>query len=114
MDISARAISLADRPQWAIWVTSVRMRGCGLMRRRGFLGFVGAAVACPFSQLRTSLIPESHADDRGIHHLHRRVTTGGQCIHDPVPDASPPPPDEAIVTSGAGTVVLRQVAPWRT
>jgi len=26
MDISARAISLADRPQWAIWVTSVRMR----------------------------------------------------------------------------------------
>jgi hypothetical protein len=55
-----------------------------------------------------------HADDRGIDHLHRRVTTGGQCIHDPVPDASPPPPNEAIVTSGAGTVVLRQVAPWRT
>ena len=26
MDISARAISLADRPQWAILVTSVRMR----------------------------------------------------------------------------------------
>src|SRR6266480_2547710 len=26
MDISARAISLADRPQWAIWVTRVRMR----------------------------------------------------------------------------------------
>ena len=26
MDISARAISLTDRPQWAIWVTSVRMR----------------------------------------------------------------------------------------
>src|SRR5262249_21539624 len=26
MDISARAISLPDRPQWAIWVTSVRMR----------------------------------------------------------------------------------------
>src|SRR5204862_8020242 len=26
MDISARAISLADRPQRAIWVTSVRMR----------------------------------------------------------------------------------------
>jgi hypothetical protein len=26
MDISARAILLADRPQWAIWVTSVRMR----------------------------------------------------------------------------------------
>jgi len=26
MDISARAFSLADRPQRAIWVTSVRMR----------------------------------------------------------------------------------------
>jgi hypothetical protein len=26
MDISAPAASLADRPQWAIWVTSVRMR----------------------------------------------------------------------------------------
>src|SRR5690349_16108358 len=26
MDISARAISLADRPQWTIWVTSVRTR----------------------------------------------------------------------------------------
>jgi hypothetical protein len=26
MDISARAISLRDRPQWAMWVTSVRMR----------------------------------------------------------------------------------------
>ena len=26
MDISARAISLPDRPQWAIWVTSVRKR----------------------------------------------------------------------------------------
>src|SRR5690242_20331457 len=26
MDISARASSLADRPQWAMWVTSVRTR----------------------------------------------------------------------------------------
>src|ERR1700694_1247385 len=26
MDISARAFSLSDRPQWASWVTSVRMR----------------------------------------------------------------------------------------
>ena len=26
MDISAHAISLAERPRWAIWVTSVRMR----------------------------------------------------------------------------------------
>ena len=26
MDISARAFSLAKRPRWEIWVTSVRMR----------------------------------------------------------------------------------------
>ena len=26
MDISARAVSLSDRPRWASWVTSVRMR----------------------------------------------------------------------------------------
>ncbi len=29
-----------------------------------------------------------HAHDGGIDHLHRRVMTGGQCIHDPVPYAS--------------------------
>jgi len=55
-----------------------------------------------------------HAHDRGIDHLHRRVMTGGQRIRNLVPDASPPPPNEAIVASGAGTVVLRQVTPWRT
>ena len=55
-----------------------------------------------------------HAHDRGINHLHRRVMTGSQCIHDLIPDASLPPPNEAIVTSGAGTIGLWQVAPWRT
>src|SRR3974390_3458164 len=55
-----------------------------------------------------------HTDDGGIDHLHCRVVTGSQRIHDPVPDASPPPPNEAIVTGGAGTVGFWQVAPWRT
>ena len=55
-----------------------------------------------------------HAHDGGIDHLHRRVMTGGQRIHDLVPHASPPPTNEAIVTSGAGTIGLWQVAPWRT
>src|SRR5271169_118555 len=55
-----------------------------------------------------------HTDDGGINHLHRRVMTGSQRIHDPVPDASPPPPNEAIVTGGTGTVAFREVAPWRT
>jgi hypothetical protein len=55
-----------------------------------------------------------HAHDGGIDHLQRRIMTSGQRIHDLVPDASPPPPNEAIVTSGAGTIILWQVAPWRT
>jgi hypothetical protein len=42
-----------------------------------------------------------HAHDGGIDHLHGRVVTGGQCIHDPVPDASLPPTDKAIIPSGA-------------
>jgi hypothetical protein len=40
MDISARAISLADRPQWAIWVTSVRKR-----RERPILHLVSNPLA---------------------------------------------------------------------
>jgi hypothetical protein len=46
--------------------------------------------------------------------MHRRIMTGGQRIHDPVRDASPPPPNEAIVTNGAGTIGFREIAPWRT
>jgi hypothetical protein len=55
-----------------------------------------------------------HAHDAGIDHLHCRVMTGDQRIHDLVPHASPPPTNEAIVASGAGTIGLWQVAPWRT
>jgi len=45
-----------------------------------------------------------HAYDRGIDHLSRRVMTGGQRTHDLVPDAGPPPTNEAVVTGGAGTI----------
>ena len=55
-----------------------------------------------------------HPDNGGINHLHRRVVTGSKRIHDAVPDASPLPPNEAIVKSGAGTIGFREVAPWRT
>ena len=37
--------------------------------------------------------------------------TGGQRIHDLVPDASLPPVNEAIIASGAGTMGFRQIAP---
>ena len=35
----------------------------------------------------------------------------GQRLHDPVPDAGPPPANEPIVASGTGSVGLRQIAP---
>jgi hypothetical protein len=55
-----------------------------------------------------------HAHNGSIDHLHRRVMSCGQRIHDPIPNAGPPPPDEAIITSGTGTIGLRQIAPWCT
>jgi hypothetical protein len=55
-----------------------------------------------------------YADDRGIDHLHRRIMSGSQRIHDPVPDASPPPANKAIVASRMGTVAVWQIAPWCT
>jgi hypothetical protein len=47
-----------------------------------------------------------HAHNGGINHLHRRVMTGSQRIHDLVPDASLPPTNEANVTGRAGTIGL--------
>ena len=32
-----------------------------------------------------------HVDDGGIDHLHRRIVSHRQRIHDLIPDASPPP-----------------------
>ena len=52
-----------------------------------------------------------HAHDRRIDHLHRRIMSSGQHLHDPVPDAGPPPANEPIVASGTGSVGLRQIAP---
>jgi hypothetical protein len=43
-----------------------------------------------------------HAHDRRIDHLHRRIMSGRQRIHDPVPDTGPPPANEAI--GGMGDV----------
>ena len=57
-----------------------------------------------------------HTHDGGINHLHRRIMACGQRIHDLVPDASPRPANEAIVTSGEDHRSLagsRQGAPER-
>jgi hypothetical protein len=39
--------------------------------------------------------------------------SAGECAHDLGPDARSSPANEAIVTSGVRTEVVRQVAPWR-
>jgi hypothetical protein len=39
--------------------------------------------------------------------------TGDQRIHDLVSNASPPPTNEAIIASDAGTIGHRQIAPER-
>src|SRR5262245_46220481 len=54
-----------------------------------------------------------HADNRRVDHLQGGVMSAGQCAHDPGPDARSSPANEAIVTSGVVTEVVRQVAPWR-
>ena len=54
-----------------------------------------------------------HAHDRRINHLHGRFMSGGQRLHDLVPDASPPPADQAVVASRIGSVDFREIAPRR-
>jgi hypothetical protein len=56
---------------------------------------------------KTALL-KKQGHDGGIDHPHRRVMTGSKRIHNLVPDASLPPPNEAIVTGGVGTIGRRQ------
>jgi hypothetical protein len=51
-----------------------------------------------------------HTHDGCIDHLHRAIVCGGQCFHDPVPDASLSPAHEAIVAGRVGPIVSWQVA----
>jgi hypothetical protein len=50
-----------------------------------------------------------HAHDGRVGDLHRRVMSGGQRFHDPVPDTCPPPADEAIVASRVRAAALRMI-----
>src|SRR5712671_3709719 len=81
---------------------SAAKRSCGI--------FSCSSVACK-ATTGASIASSVHAHDGGIDHLHRRIMTGGQRVHDLVPDASPLPTNESIVTSGARAIGLRQVAP---
>jgi hypothetical protein len=52
-----------------------------------------------------------HANNGSIDHLHRRVMTGGQRIHDPVPKAGLPPLNETIIASGVEATGFGRIAP---
>jgi hypothetical protein len=81
------------------------------------MDLAGQSTARPAHVLRS--VPRNtgtmlvHADDGGIDHLHSRIVSGGQNIHNPVPDASPPPADEAIVTGCMGSIETREITPRR-
>src|SRR6478752_456412 len=51
-----------------------------------------------------------HADNGGIDHLDGGIVSGGKCVYDTAPDASPPPTDEAIIASGVWAKRLRSMA----
>jgi hypothetical protein len=53
-----------------------------------------------------------HADDGRIDHLHRRIVSHRQRLHDLVPDASPTPANKAVITSRRGTIAVWQITPW--
>jgi hypothetical protein len=52
-----------------------------------------------------------HADNRRIDHLHGVIMGASERVHNPTPDASPPPANEAIVARRVRTEVRRQIAP---
>jgi hypothetical protein len=49
--------------------------------------------------------------NRSVDHLDGSIMGGSQSVHNPAPDASPPPADEAVVASGVGAEALRQITP---
>src|SRR5262249_14263537 len=52
-----------------------------------------------------------NAHNGRVDHLDGNIVSSSQSVHDPGPDASPAPTDEAIVTSSIGTESLRQITP---
>jgi len=51
-----------------------------------------------------------YPNNRGVDHLHGRIVSDCQRVHDLVPDACLPPADEAIVAGGMRSVALWQIA----
>jgi hypothetical protein len=52
-----------------------------------------------------------NARNRGVDHLDGSIMSSSQSVHDPAPNVSPTPTNEAIVASGVRAERLRQIAP---
>jgi hypothetical protein len=52
-----------------------------------------------------------HADNRDVDHLDSGIMRSGKRVYDAAPDASSPPPDEAVIASGVRTKRFRQITP---
>jgi hypothetical protein len=51
-----------------------------------------------------------NAHNRGVAHLDGRIMSTRKRFHDPAPDASPTPANEAVVAGGIWAEALRQIA----
>jgi hypothetical protein len=50
-----------------------------------------------------------YADDRRVDHVHGGVMSPSQCVHNPAPDAGPPPANEPIVAGGVGAEAVSRL-----
>ena len=58
---------------------------------------------------------QMYTNDGGVDHLHARIVSERQAIHDAVPDARSAPANEAIVAESCKEPkFVRQITPWRT
>jgi hypothetical protein len=62
--------------------------GSGLLHQRGALRGERRSTWSLLARSQIRIDASLNAHDGSIHHLHRRIVTGGQRIHDPIPDAA--------------------------
>src|SRR5262245_41986970 len=66
---------------------------------------------CLFSVPRDACAVLMHSDNRRVDHPNGCVMRRGQRVHDPAPDTSPPPADEAIIRGSIRPEATGRVAP---
>ncbi len=79
------------------------------------MNLAGETAARPAHGLRLAACDASrvlmHSHNGRVDHLDGGVMSSTHCVHDPAPDASAAPANEAIVAGGIGAEILRQITP---